>query len=267
MDNNSPSISPMTPTTPMTPTVPAAPAASSSSTTPITPATTTTAATNPAPATPAKDNSNLIKIIVIIGLSLIAATFIGLFIWMAISYNDAKTDLDGKISVAVASAVDEKSEELELEFAEREKDPYQDFSGPEDYGQLSFKYPKTWSVYIDSDASKGGNFEAYFNPGEVNPVSDTTINALRVVIRDKSFDDVAAEYEKEMKKKDSNLTIESIKVNNLAANRYTGTIPGTDLNGFIVIFKIRDKTAILRTDSVLFKDDFDRLLSTVVFNS
>lgn len=243
-------------------------------TTPVTPIQPATPATAPAAPTmppassaPAKDNSDLIKTIVIIGLSLIAATFIGLFIWMLVSYNDAKTDLDGKISLAVANAVDEKSAELELEFAEREKDPYQDFSGPEDYGQLSFKYPKTWSVYIDSDASKGGNFEAYFNPGEVNPVSATTINALRVVIRDKSFDEIAAEYEKEMNKKGANLSIESIKINNLAANRYTGTIPGTELNGYIVIFKIRDKTAILRTDSVLFKDDFDKVLSTVTFNS
>lgn len=245
-----------TTTTPVTPIQPATPA-----TAPAAPA------MPPASSAPAKDNSDLIKTIVIIGLSLIAATFIGLFIWMLVSYNDAKTDLDGKISLAVANAVDEKSAELELEFAEREKDPYQDFSGPEDYGQLSFKYPKTWSVYIDSDASKGGNFEAYFNPGEVNPVSATTINALRVVIRDKSFDEIAAEYEKEMNKKGANLSIESIKINNLAANRYTGTIPGTELNGYIVIFKIRDKTAILRTDSVLFKDDFDKVLSTVTFNS
>lgn len=249
-----------TTTTPVTPIQPATPA-TAPATAPAAPA------MPPASSAPAKDNSDLIKTIVIIGLSLIAATFIGLFIWMLVSYNDAKTDLDGKISLAVANAVDEKSAELELEFAEREKDPYQDFSGPEDYGQLSFKYPKTWSVYIDSDASKGGNFEAYFNPGEVNPVSATTINALRVVIRDKSFDEIAAEYEKEMNKKGANLSIESIKINNLAANRYTGTIPGTELSGYIVIFKIRDKTAILRTDSVLFKDDFDKVLSTVTFNS
>ena len=53
---------------------------------------------------------------------------------------------------------------------------------------------------------------------------------------------------------------------NITGNKYTGTIPNTQLSGFIVIFKIRDKTAILQTDSVLFKDDYDKLLETVTFN-
>ena len=35
----------------------------------------------------------------------------------------------------------------------------------------------------------------------------------------------------------------------------------------IVIFKIRDKTAILQTDSMLFIDDFNKLLDTVQFNA
>jgi len=34
-----------------------------------------------------------------------------------------------------------------------------------------------------------------------------------------------------------------------------------------VIFKIRDKTAIMQTDSVLFEADYNTLLSTVQFNA
>ena len=76
-----------------------------------------------------------------------------------------------------------------------------------------------------------------------------------------------------MNKKNSNLTVESVTIGNeekgtsVTANRYTGTIPNTDLSGYIVVFKIRDKTAILQTDSVLFKEDFDKLLGTIVFNA
>ncbi len=211
------------------------------------------------------DHSGLIKTIVIIALSLLAATFIGLFIWMTFNYNDAKTDLDLKIEKAVTEAVDDKVEELEDEFAEREKDPYKTFAGPIDYGELSFKYPKTWSVYIAKDASRGGNFEAYMNPGEVNTVSQGTINSLRVIIRDESYEDVVAGYQRDIDNK--NLTMTSITVNGVTANRYTGVIPGTELNGFIVVFKIRDKTAILQTDSTLFKEDFDTLIGTVKFNA
>ncbi len=70
-----------------------------------------------------------------------------------------------------------------------------------------------------------------------------------------------------MDKKGSNLTMESETVNSFSANRYTGTIPGTDLSGYIIIFKIRDKTAIVQTDSVLFADDYNKLIETIKFNA
>ena len=225
---------------------------------------------NPAAMKP-KDITGLIKTIVIIVVSLIAVTFIGLFIWMSMNYQEAQTDLDTKVAVAVAEAKDEQAMELEQDFLEREKYPYKTFSGPIDYGQLTFEYPKTWSVYVAAAAANSdGDFNAYFNPIQVDAVSKETVNALRVTIRDKSIDEVSKEYQKAMDKKDSNLTMVSTTIGkdgNITANRYTGTIPDTkDLSGIIVTFKIRDKTAILQTDSVLFQEDFDKLLGTVTFN-
>ncbi|MBR3228743.1 hypothetical protein IKF67_00680 [Candidatus Saccharibacteria bacterium] len=213
-----------------------------------------------------KDNSGLIKTIVIIAVSLIAVTFIGLFIWMTMRYNEASTNLQGQIDVAVAKAVDEQAKKDEEEFSKREKDPYKTFAGPVDYGQLTFKYPKTWSVYVAADASSGGDFNAYFNPNQVDAVGKDTINALRVTIRNTSFENVTAEYQRNMERNNANLTMTTVTFNGITGNRYTGTIPGTDLNGYIVTFKIRDKTAILQTDSVLFQADFDKLLETVSFN-
>ena len=216
-----------------------------------------------------KDISGIVKTIVIIALSLALLTFIGLFIWASIERSDLQTDLDGKVKVAVAEAKDEQAKDLEAEFLKREKYPFKVFSGPVDYGQLEFEYPKTWSVYVAAAATTGGDFNAYFNPNQVDAVGEDTINALRVSIRNRSFEDVSAEYQRAMDRKDSNLTMDSVTIgqsNRIVANRYSGTIPGTELSGFIVIFKIRDKTAILQTDSVLFKEDFDKLLGTVAFN-
>lgn len=227
----------------------------------------TPAGTNAAASTSELDLGGLIKTIVIVVLSLAVITFISLFIWRSLQYDEISTDVNGQIATAVAEAQEEQALKDEAEFAEREKYPYRTFSGPADYGQLTFEYPKTWSVYVASDASKGGDYHAYLNPIEVNVVSNTTINALRVTILDKAFDDVAAEYQRYLDRKDSNLSVESVTVAGVAANRYTGTIPDTELSGIIVIFKIRDKTAILQTDSVLFTDDFNRLLSTVEFNA
>lgn len=216
-----------------------------------------------------KDVKSLIKTIAIIVVSLIAVTFIGLFIWMYLQYDTISTDVGEQIEVAVAQAKDEQSQKMEAEFLDREKYPYKIFSGPADYGQLTFEYPKTWSVYVAKAATTGGDFNAYFNPIQVDAVGKETINALRVTIVNKSFDNVSKEYQKAMDRKDSNLTIVSTTIGkdeNITANRYTGTIPNTELSGFIVTFKIRDKTAILQTDSVLFQADFDKLLGTVVFN-
>lgn len=208
-----------------------------------------------------------VHIIIIVLLSLFSVVFLGLFIWAFINYNDVKSDVDAQISYAVNEAVSNREDELEKEFAEREKEPYKTFAGPADYGELGFKYPKTWSVYVDYDFTKGGDYNAYLNPGEVNKVGKETVNALRVSILNKSYDDVIAEYERKASSNNSNLTSQSITVNKTVATEYIGTIPNSSLSGYIVIFKIRDKAVILQTDSVLFKADFDKLLSTVTFNS
>jgi hypothetical protein len=214
-----------------------------------------------------KDVGDIIKIVTIVILSLISVTFIGLFIWMFMKYDEASTDVNGQIQTAVAAAVDEKASKDEAEFLEREKYPYQYFTGPADYGQLTFQYPKTWSVYVAADASNGGNFEAYFNPVQVNVVSNDTIMSLRVTVRDEDFESVVGEYQELIENSEAKLSMSSVTFNGITANKYTGTLPGTDFNGYIVIFKIRDKTAILQTDSVLFETDFNRLLDTVQFNA
>ena len=87
-----------------------------------------------APVTPKKDVAGLVKIIVIIILALVSVTFIGLFIWMSIQYNEVQSDVTGQINVAVAEAKDEQAQKDEAEFLEREKYPYKTFSGPVDYG-------------------------------------------------------------------------------------------------------------------------------------
>lgn len=220
-----------------------------------------------------KDIGGLIKTIALIGVSLVAVTFIGLFIWMSGEYNDIQENIEGQINSAVAEAKDEQAVEMEKEFFEREQYPYKIFLGPAEYGQLSFEYPKTWSVYVAEDASNGGDFEAYLNPDQVYAVDKETINALRVIIKDKSFDDVASEYQEKLEGEEPTLTVESISLKNnedntdIVANLYSGVLPGTELNGYIVIFKIRDKTVVLQTDSVSFKDIFDKILTTIKFNA
>ncbi len=216
-----------------------------------------------APVQPKKDNSSLIKTIAIVVLSLTTVVFFGLFIWKFLEWDSVKTDVDGQIDAAVALAKQETTTAMEEEFLEREKYPYKDFSGPIDYGSLSFEYPKTWSVYIAKDATKGGDFEAYFNPGEIEPVSSSTINALRVTIKDSAFDSEVKRYESNIR--NGKLSLETRNVGGTLANVYTGELPTGGLVGIVAMFKLRDKTVFIQTDAELFSQEFYKLLDTVTF--
>lgn len=209
-----------------------------------------------------KSNRNLIEIIILVVVSLLAVTFIGLFIWKYLEWDNVKTDVDGQIDAAVAVAVSENTTKLENEFLEREKYPYKTFSGPADYGSLNFEFPKTWNTYIAQDAANGGNFEAYLNPGEVQPVSMQTINALRVQILNQTFESVAQTYDGLINA--GQLTITTRPVGSSVANVYTGTLPN-NIRGIATIFKVRDKTILLQTDAELFAEEYYKLLDTVTF--
>ncbi len=212
----------------------------------------------------AKSGSNTIWMILLIIAGLVAVTFIGLFIWMFSKWDAAQQDVDSQISAAVAEAVNEKTEEMEEQFIEREKQPYQTFAGPIDYGELAFEYPKTWSVYEAKDATNGGDYEAYLNPGKVYPVGVSTINALRVIIKDQAYDTFIKTYESYVK--NGKLAVSVRPINGENATLYTGEIPGGKLQGIVAVFRIRDKTAVLQTDAMIFEEDYQKILDTVRFN-
>lgn len=207
-----------------------------------------------------KSRSNLIETVILIFVTIIAIVFIWLFLQKYGEWEAIKTDVDGQVDAAVAMAVAENTTKMENEFAEREKEPLRNFMGPADYGSLSFRYPKTWSVYIAKDAASGGDFEAYLNPVEVNPVGATQINALRVIIRNSSFDSVVRTYDNLVKK--GTVEFSTRNVGGVLANLYVGDLPN-GIRGAIVIFKLRDKTVMLQTDAELFINDYYALLDTV----
>ena len=212
-----------------------------------------------------KNRIDLMKTVGLIVVSLLAVLFIGLFIWMWVKWNDASTNVKGKVDVAVAEAKNELQTKLESEFEEKEKYPYKVFTGPTDLGELSFEYPKTWSLYVQSSANRGGDYAAYLNPGQVNVVQDDTVMALRVSIKGTLFDQAISDFAEKVRSGDMTLSTTVVNGNNV--NVYTGKLDN-EYQGIICVFKLRDKTVMLQTDSTsVFSDDFYRILKTVKFNS
>ena len=210
-----------------------------------------------------KRTSSIIETVVLVVVSLIAATAIVFAVYFYLQWNEAQTNVDGKIAEAEAIAREDQQRIAEENFAEREKQPNLQFTGPSDYGSLNFKYPRTWSVYVAKDASQGGDFEAYFNPGQVNAVGTSTINALRFSIINQSIDTVRTQYDSLVKS--GKLTHSVIKVGTIeAVDRYEGEF-NADITGMMIMFKIPNypQTAVLRADAMIFQTDFDALIQTI----
>jgi hypothetical protein len=204
------------------------------------------------------------SLIAIIGLIVLVLGFGSAAIWAYMNYSEQKTNVDGKISLAVAEAKKEQADDDEAKFAEREKEPRREFVGPDDYGRVTFNYPKTWSVYEAKDVNlNGGAYEAYLNPVTVPSVKAAQQYALRVTIVEKDYDDVVRSYEALVKKGDLRTSATSANGDN--GTRLDGNFT-KDIRGSAVVYKIRDKTLTLRTDADTFKPDFEKIIKTIEFN-
>lgn len=199
-------------------------------------------------------------------VSIVSFVFIlalgGLSVWAYMSYNEQKTNVDGKIKYAVDLAVKEQADKDAANFLQQEKYPFRTFDGPYDLGGLSFQYPKTWSVFIENDASSGSDYEAYFYKDSVPPISDSQQYMLRVTIEESSYDSIVSSYDDLVE--DGKLKSSTYSVNGVNGTRLDGSF-SDDIRGSAVLFKVRDKTVTVRTDADTFKSDFDTLAATIKF--
>lgn len=221
-------------------------------------------AENPLPAKGGSKSGNTWKVVAIIFI-IISLILGGAFGWALVQYIDYRNNTSFKISQAVASSEKNISLEMQKKFEEEAKSPYTTFVGPDDYGRVSFEYPKTWNVYVSSEVSSGTStpYKAFFYPEYVPPVSDKWQFALRMTIEDVDYDKVVGRYQNQVKKNE--LSTSPIQVGLLNGTRLDGFF-SEDIRGAAVIFKVRDKTLTLRTDSNTYMADFDKLVQTIQVN-
>lgn len=211
-------------------------------------------------------------IFAIVALAVLVVVFGSFGVWSYTNYMDQKNNVDQKVDTAKAEAVLKKSQELEAKFDAREKEPMRQFSGPSDYGTLTFDYPKTWSAYQATDISEGGGvtYAAYLNPVVVPPVTnaidtkkDSVKFALRVKIEQKTYDQSVDSYQDLIKKGalQSSVYSDGAHTGTKLVGNFSDSIYGT-----AVLIKMRDRTLTLRTDGDVFQSDYDALLKTVKFN-
>lgn len=203
-------------------------------------------------------------LLAVILLSVTVVGLAGASVWLYTQYSDYKTNVDSKVAAAEAEARREQGEADLEKFTKKENALTLEFVGPDDYGRLTFNYPKTWSAYVDKDGAKGGSYQAYLHPVTVPSLSSRDSRfAMRVVIDNKDYDQVIRQYASKVKSGD--LKSSTISANGVSGARYDGLF-SKDVRGAVVIFKMRDKTLSLFTDANAFKPYFEEVVKTVKFN-
>ena len=190
--------------------------------------------------------------------------------------NEMERNNESIISAREAEIRRDERSIADAEWTEREKycnagGRGHSFVGPDDYGRFGFYHPCTWAIYVAQPARTGGNFEAIFHPRKIISGSDE-IYALRFSILNQSYDSVIQSRQGMVA---SGQIISSTFTNTInpglqnefviTGTRFDGEFIRGVQGGSEVIFRIRDKTAIVRTDSGLFKQDFERLIASIVF--
>ena len=210
---------------------------------------------------PVKPSKKWFILTIVLGATTLVA--LGLGGWALYTYMQEKAAIDTTVASAEAEVRRDVVAEYEDKFLEFQKLPNATFVGPDDYGRLTFEYPRFWSVYVAKDAVRGGDYEAYLNPGSVPPVSDAAQLGLRVLIEDESFERVISTYQRLVE--DGDLTTKTVSINDETSTRFDGNF-SDDIRGSAVVFRIRDKTVTIRTDAQTFRADFDKLIGTIDFN-
>ncbi len=205
------------------------------------------------------------QLLVIIGLLVLIVGLTALSAWLYMQYTDQKTNVDSKISVAVAAAKKEQAEEDDIKIKAIEEEPKQEFAGPEDYGRLSFKYPKNWSVYVGDDPTTSQTkYSAYLSPVVVPPIDSKSARfALKVSIENVAYDKSLDLYRTRIEK--GELKSSPIEFNDHEGTRLDGSL-SKDIRGSAALFRVRDKTITITSEAETFKEYFDEILKTLDFN-
>ncbi len=200
---------------------------------------------------------------VIIPAVLFALLFLGMSIWangINGQKNDYKNNVDKKVASAVDTAKQRVSDEKEKEFLEREKNPYRQYRGPDSSGSLEIVYPKTWSAFMTENNTGSNLIDGYMHPSYVPGTNSKTAYALRIQVAGRQYNQILAGYESETKQGRVRVTpFSASKVPGVLGARVDGEIE-KGLNGSMVLFRLRDKTIQVSTQSQQFIGDFNNII-------
>lgn len=199
----------------------------------------------------------------VVMLAIVVVMFIGTLIfafWAYGGYKDNKNNVDKKIQAAVASAEQQLTIKKDQEFANELKNPNKTYQGPDTFGSISFKYPKTWSGFATIDDKASFPVDAYFHPGVVPGIDSGTAFALRVQVVNDTYSSVLDQLSNSVQ--DGSIKISSYrapKVRSVLGSIVTGGV-NQGQNDTMVVLPLRDKTIEISTQSDQYHSDFTSII-------
>ena len=202
-------------------------------------------------------NTLLIPLIVIGTILLADAIFA---IWAYSGRQDFKNNVDKKIETAVEIAKKQTASAKDNEFVEKEKNPLKTYRGPEAYGSVVVKYPKTWSAYVVEGGNSSNPVDGYFNPDFVPGVQTSSVYALRIQVVPSAYDRELDRYDAFVQKG----TVKVVpfrfpKVKSIVGVRLNGEI-ANGKQGSLILVPLRDKTLKVFTETNSFVADFNKFI-------
>jgi flagellar basal body-associated protein FliL len=206
----------------------------------------------------------LISFILVIMLFLGAASF---GVWAFMQRQDYKLHSDKKAAEAATVAVTATEKNDAAKFDEESKNPFDTYIGPAAFGNITVKYPKTWSAYVRETKSGDTPVDAYFQPSFVPDTQDANNNfALRVSLSQSSYDQVLEELSSTIKEGKATAAPYALpKVPSVVGSRVEGQISSTK-QGTMIVLPLRNMTLEIWTESNTFKPDLDKnILPNITF--
>lgn len=207
-----------------------------------------------------------VLLIPVVLLTIFLLGALGFGLWAYGSRQDYKDNVDEKIGTAVEIAKKETATEKDNEFIEREKRPLKDYSGPDAYGSINIKYPKTWSAYVVEGTNASTPLDGYFHPNYVPGEKSGASYALRVQVVGKTFDQQVRQFDGNVRAgKTKAKPYKPANVDNVVGLRLEGQLENQQ-QGTMILLQLRDKTIKIWTEGDQYKKDFtDNILANLKF--
>ncbi len=202
-----------------------------------------------------KDQNGSLIIPLIVSILLFFTSF-GFAIWAYTNYTDQRDNSDQRVALAVEEATTSQKAKLEADFAEAEKKPTLTWVSSSLIGSVSVKYPKNWSVYVEEKETGSELLSGYFHPKVVANAS-TSNHALRIQVDESNYDTEVSAFDQLIK--DGEVKTAAITKSGVVGVKFSGQI-NTDYKGALVIFKLRDKTLKVWTESDKYLKDFNGII-------